>query len=166
MSLEQPSASLGTTKRDPADPQQTLIPDGEYIVSVMKIEQGTPYGRPAAFVHCDVFEPSEHSGAKLIRYVNLPHWWSGKGASKGRLARSSSLYADFVAITQKLPPNRKFDLAKLYRQSLLRVAVVTVTDRPGKGKRTPMAEVERYSKIERILGQEAGPHGGTKGFAS
>jgi hypothetical protein len=143
-----------------------LIPDGEYTISVTNIDHGTSYGRPVAFVHCQVVEPSEYAGAKLIRYVNLPHWWSGKGSKRGRIARSSSLHADFVAITQRLPPNMKFDLAKLYRQSLLRVAVVAVTDRPGKGKRTPMAEVERHSKIERILGQAAGPHGGTKGFVS
>ena len=82
--------------------------------------------------------------AELLRFYNAP-----RGA---RLARSSSLWRDFVAVTGRRPPTKGFKASWAFSGCLLRARVVTVHQRVEGRERVSMADCERYSKIDALLG--------------
>ena len=150
----------GDDHPDPQDPQQTLVPDGEYRVAYVSSGDGIAYGRKVFFVRFKIVEPVKFADRLLLRFVNVPKQWLGKRThQKARsLARTSTLWLDYVAITERVPPARVFGPAALYKDSLLRAKVVTVKEQNVNGKRIKMPECAWYSKIETIICQEAGPH--------
>jgi hypothetical protein len=119
------------------------IAEGEYVVGFLREERGQAYGRGVLFVRFQVAE-GQHAGRELLRFYNTP-----RGA---RLARSSSLWRDFVAVTGRRPPTKGFKPSWAFSNCLLRARVVTVHQRPEGRERISMADCERYSKIDALLG--------------
>ena len=72
---------------------------------------------------------------------------------------------DFAAIMQRRPPNQRFDLARVYKGSVLEAEVLTITCRPENGKQVELRSFEQYSRIERFTRVDAGP-GNQKGGAT
>jgi hypothetical protein len=146
---------------DPTDPLQTIVPAGEYSVAYLSYETGFVFGRGIYFVRFTIVEPGEYHGHVILRFVNVPKQWQGKKRDqKARsLARSSTLSHDYVSINGRMPPIRVFSPIDLYKDRVLRVKVVTVEDQNIDGKRVKVPKDGRYSKINRIIRQEAGPVG-------
>jgi hypothetical protein len=84
----------------------------------------------------------------LLRYYNMP-----RGA---RLARSGSLWRDFLSVNGRRPPSKPFDLSWAFSECVVVARVVTVNSRVENGARVPMLEAEWYSKIDALVGLESG----------
>jgi len=132
---------------DESDPFDAPIPDGLYVVRLVREERGHPYGRPVVFAHFVIAE-GQFAGRALLRFYN-----ESRGS---RLARTSSLYRDFVAVTGRRPPAKAFRPSWAFSDCMLRARVVTVRERVDKGARIPMAEWETYSKIDTLVALVSG----------
>lgn len=124
------------------------IPEGLYHVAFVSEERGSAFGRGVLFVRFRIID-GPHTGRELIRFYNVPRG--------GYLARSSGLYRDFLAVLGRRPPSDGFPPSWAFGECVLAARVVTVADRPGPGgKRVPMDESERYSKIDALVSLVSG----------
>lgn len=140
---------------DKTDAYAAPIPEGLYSVAYDRVERGRAFRREVDFAFFTVVH-GEHAGRSLLRFYNVQ-----KGS---RLARSSSLYGDFVAVVGRRPPSTTFKLSWAFSGAVVRARVVTVKDRPGPGgKRVPMPDFEHYSKIDALTGFESGSTPATRG---
>lgn len=139
--------STGIEEADSDDALGKPLPVGDFVLGYKRTDVGHAFGREFWIVHFVVAE-GEHAGRIVPRFYNPP---------RGRLARSSNLWRDFVALTGKRPPSNGFGPAWLLKDCRVVARVAMVKDRPGpKGKRVPMAECEWYSRVESFVRIESG----------
>ena len=121
---------------------ETLMPEGRYRMAYIKHEDGNAYGRRVWFVWFQIMEPGEYEGLLILRFYNQP--------AGGRLARSSSLAMDFMALTGLRPPaNLSPDYFLKGCEVLGRV--VSVTERVDGARRIQRPEELHYSKVAELL---------------
>lgn len=84
-----------------------LVEPGDYAMTFLKAETAFVFNRPVIFAHFQIVD-GPALGKVLPRFYNKP--------ASGRLARSSSLWGDFVAITGLRPPWKGFRLRDLARR--------------------------------------------------
>ena len=119
MRLVQATRSESQAQPNPLD---TLVPEGEYVLSFVSEELGTNFGRTVWFVTLEIAE-GEHQGKRVLRFYNAPR----KGSF---LARSTSLSQDFMEMTGLRPPSEGFKPSQLLHGVQVAARIVTVSDRP------------------------------------
>jgi hypothetical protein len=129
------------------DPYAPPIPEGDYLAIYITTERGRVQGRGVLFVHFRI-TAGDHAGRRLIRFYN-----EKRGS---RLARTSSLWRDYVRLTHRRPPSAGFKPSWLVSGCEVLVRVVTVHEHVENGVRVPMEACERYSKIDLLLSITAG----------
>lgn len=129
------------------DPMRTLVPEGEYRVICERISRQFMYGRLNWFVLFRISEEGPHFGRPLLRFYAVP---------RGRLARSSNLFRDYMAVKKRLPPAKGLrpDSFLLNREFVVRVVTVK-TGMDGK-RRVSTPEACRYSRIDGIVRSTTG----------
>ena len=147
VSASQPVSQRTDAEIDLDDPYALPMPEGDYFATYITTERGRVQGRGVLFVHFRVTD-GDHAGRRLIRFYN-----EKRGT---RLARSSSLWRDYVSLTNRRPPSTGFKPSWMLSGCEVRARVVTVHERVENGRRVPMAECERYSKIDALLEITAG----------
>jgi len=137
-----------------ADPQATLLPEGEYRAMFIRRENACVEGQKRWVCRFQIVDDGPYQGAQINRYYNVP--------KKSRLPRSHNMFRDYAALIGRIPPKNLKPDAYL-KGCVVRVEVKTVR-RMSDGKRmveTP--EGMHYSKIDRIIGLDAGwPDGVTR----
>lgn len=132
----------GGDRRD-GNPQETLVPEGDYQVAYMRYETGFVYDRTVWFVRCEIIDEGPHFGAPLLRYYNEPR-------RDRPLPRSHNLALDYLALAGRRPP-RKLKPDQLLSGCIVLARVVTVREQR-KGRRpTLLPEGAHYSKIDAFL---------------
>lgn len=127
------------------DRYATRVPEGKYEAAFLRVEECAPHGSLRWVGIFEITDEGEHCGKELRRYWNPP-----KGP---RLARNSSLFLDYVAVTGSRPPTKGIAPANFLRDCRVGVYVTTVDRRPGrKGEKKWVKNPEAlwYSKIEYI----------------
>ena len=156
-----PRAEIDNALDDQAHPLSTLVPEGEYVLSFVKEELASNFGREVWFVTLQIAE-GDYKDQRLLRFYNPPR----KGV---HLARSSSLAQDFMEVTGLRPPSKGFRPSELLDGVLVRAYVITVKDRPPnkrdrerlrrekkKPTRIEIPSDQRYSRVDSIHGIIAG----------
>jgi hypothetical protein len=131
------------------------IPEGDYGVSYLRHDLVfmKMFRRRVFVCHFTISTPGEHLGRHLLRFVNEPK--PGK-----RLARSSTVARDWMAIIKLRAPARSFRFSPraLYGGGTELIAHVTTAKKmlgPG-GKPVTAPEAARYSVINGFIGVAAG----------
>ncbi len=88
---EPEAAEVGLGERDPRDPLDTLVAPGNYTVAMVDWDEAFVFGRMVWFVEFSIVDQGPDFGRPLLRFYNRP-----RGP---RLARSSSLWRDFLRLT-------------------------------------------------------------------
>ena len=131
------------------NPQETLVPEGEYSVAFLRCEDGIAYGEARWFVHCQIIDEGQYQGLPLIRYYNKP---------RGKiLPRTHHLWLDYTALFDRRPP-KNLNPEKFLKGSVMRAQVITVRHATRGKKREKLPEALHYSKIDSLLRLEAGPN--------
>jgi hypothetical protein len=131
-----------------AHPYETIVPEGKYEVAFIRCEEGTAYREKRWFGHFEIVDlGNQHHGKPVLRFWNIP---------KGRVARTSNLFRDYVAVTNRRPPMQGIKPDKFLKGCIVEVEVVTVEHRNEGRQRIKFPESCHYSKINRILRRTAG----------
>ncbi len=132
-----------------ANPQETLVPEGEYSVAFLRCEKGFAFGDERWFAHFQIIDEGPYQGLLLIRYYNKPR---GK-----TLPRTHNLWLDYTALFDRRPP-KNLKPKQFLKDSVVCAQVITVRHATRGKKREELPEALHYSKIERLLRIEAGPN--------
>jgi hypothetical protein len=128
---------------DKLSPFAAPLPEKEYELALERVVRVTVWKRRVLFGHFKVLSADEHLGRVVLRFWNVP--------SSAYLPRTSSLFRDYLAVFGKRPPMRPFDPTWAFGGCRVLGVVRTVDMRVEKGERVPMADAEKYSKIERLV---------------
>jgi hypothetical protein len=131
------------------NPQETLVPEGEYSVAFLRCEDGIAYGEARWFVHCQIIDEGQYQGLPLIRYYNKP---------RGKiLPRTHHLWLDYTALFGRRPP-KNLKPEQFLKGSAMRAQVITVRHTTRGKKREELPKALHHSKIEWFLKFDAGPN--------
>ncbi len=125
-----------------SNPQETLVPEGEYSVVLVRVEDGHAYGKQRWFTIFRIIDEGPHQGLELIRYYNQ--------SKKPHLPRTHNLFLDHVSLHGTRPP-QKLTPAKLFSGCAVRARVVTVRDKRTGRKVEQQPECLHYSKIDGFI---------------
>lgn len=140
---------LAAVKDVKQDPMQTIVPEGEYVVTFRHCETGVVYNSKKIFGHftIDAFG-EDYDGLPLLRVWNC---------QKGRhLARSSNLGLDYMQVTGRRPPSTGLKPEHFLKDCRVRVDVVTVKRSSDSRVKADLPKDCHYSKIDRIAGLSMG----------
>jgi hypothetical protein len=123
------------------DPFETLVPEGSYEVGLVRWEQGLAFGSSLRWYgHFKITQLGEHFGKALLRVWPAP---------KARVARSSNIGLDYMAVVGRRPPARGLKPHVFLSDCVVRVKVVTVKTN---SRREKLPKECWYSKIDAITG--------------
>lgn len=133
--------------RRAGNPQETLIPEGEYQVAYRSYETGYVYDRIVWFVRCEIAD-GPYRGLPLLRYYNQPR-------RDRPLPRSHNLALDFIALAGRRPP-RTLKPDELLSGCIVLARVVTVREQRNGKRPIVLPEGAWYSKIDAFVRVVAG----------
>ena len=131
---------IGTAAETPP-----LIPEGEYTAAFLRCDRAKFYGRERLFLWFRIVTPGEWQGKELYMVCPVPQ---NKSFGIG-----SKFYAAWTIAAGRIPKRRYPLSIAVFRKKYFRVLVTTVTTNQN-GEKRPIEE--RYSKIDRLIGVEAG----------
>ena len=130
------------------DPFNTLVPEDEYEVALIRCDRAVAYGSQRWFGHFKFVEPGEFFELPILRVWNCP--------KRNVLARSSNLALDYMNVVCRRPPSTGLTPDQFLKNCTVLAQVVTVKHRTEGRRRIEAPEPCWYSKIARIIKLTAG----------
>ena len=125
-----------------SNPQETLVPDGQYRVAYVQWERFNSYGDKKYSVTCTITEEGESFGLPIYRYYNEP--------TKAWIPRSHNLWLDYTALIPARPP-RSFTPDLFLKGCEVLAETATVKHQIRGRRRIEIPQALWYSKIDRFI---------------